>query len=322
MRWIPTTRRTAGTSDESSKATNSLGGTRNDSEELIPLQQRIARGFRRIGEIAREEPGRFIEGVASVVIVVLATMLVLSTLNPSELFANTTPTGGDMGAHVWGPRYLLDNLIPHGRVSGWTPDWYNGFPAYQFYMVLPSLAIVALHVGLPFYLAIPALIGLGALVWYVWSKPKLFSYRLALTVMAIVLAVLTIPVSYNQSFKIITAIGLLCVPAACWAFAKLSDFPNPTPTIAAAAGLLFIYNREPLHNNTGNIIGGNFHSTMAGEFAFSISLTLAILYLGVAAKGLKTGGYRALAAVLFALACLCHLIPAFFVIACLPPQTS
>ncbi|MEO6628802.1 MAG: hypothetical protein ABIP03_09565, partial [Aquihabitans sp.] len=64
------------------------------------------------------------------------------------------------------------------------------------------------------------------------------------------------------------------------------------------------------------IIGGNFQSTMAGEFAFSISLTISVLYLGVAVRGLRTGKYRALAALLFALAGLCHLIPAFFVLAC------
>src|SRR3546814_17122668 len=53
-----------------------------------------------------------------------------------------------MGAHVWGPAFLRDNLLPELRLSGWTPDWYAGFPAYQFYMVLPSLLIVALDVGI------------------------------------------------------------------------------------------------------------------------------------------------------------------------------
>src|SRR3546814_4791912 len=53
-----------------------------------------------------------------------------------------------MGAHVWGPAFLRDNLLPELRLSGWTPDWYAGFPAYQFYMVIPSLLIVALDVGI------------------------------------------------------------------------------------------------------------------------------------------------------------------------------
>ena len=67
---------------------------------------------------------------------------------PRLLITDTTPAGGDMGAHVWGPAFLRDHLLPHGRLAGWTPDWYAGFPAYQFYMVVPALAIVALDAGL------------------------------------------------------------------------------------------------------------------------------------------------------------------------------
>ncbi len=36
-----------------------------------------------------------------------------------------------MGAHVWGPAFLRDHLLPQGRLTGWTPDWYDGFPAYS-----------------------------------------------------------------------------------------------------------------------------------------------------------------------------------------------
>jgi hypothetical protein len=63
------------------------------------------------------------------------------------------------------------------------------------------------------------------------------------------------------------------------------------------------------------IYGGNIASTMAGEFAFAISLSLSLVYLGVVARGLQTGKHRALAAVLLALVGLCHLIPAFFALA-------
>ena len=80
--------------------------------------------------------------------------------------------------------------------------------------------------------------------------------------------------------------------------AKAADLRVPDPAARSPPpACVFIFNREPLFNNTGNIIGGNFQSTMAGEFAFSISLTLAVLYLAVAVRGLRTGRYRALAAV-------------------------
>lgn len=283
---------------------------------LTPASEVVAVRWRLLVQRLAEDPGRVAEALVSLASVVLATALIFRTLHPELMFADTTPTGGDMGAHVWGPRYLLDHLLPHGRLSGWTPDWYNGFPAYQFYMVIPSLLIVAFTVGLPWYGAMAvALAGTAVTAWSL-VRPRLRPYRLLIGLTALAATVLAISLPYNVAFKMVTGLGLVGLPLACWSFAKLSDLPFPAPPLAAGAALLFVYNREPLYNDTGNIIGGNFHSTMAGEFAFSISLTLSVLYLGVAARGLRTGRYRALAAALFALAGLCHLIPAFFVLAC------
>ena len=44
-----------------------------------------------------------------------------------QLLTATTPTGGDMGAHVLLPRLLADSLLPSGRIMGWTNGWYAGF---------------------------------------------------------------------------------------------------------------------------------------------------------------------------------------------------
>jgi hypothetical protein len=280
------------------------------------LRARMGGWARRTNRRFADDPGSMFEAFVSFVAVGLATALVIQVLHPSQWLSNTTATGGDMGSHVWGPRYLVDHLLPHWRLSGWTPDWYDGFPAYQFYMVIPSLIVVIVYVGLPFYLWIPALFGCVALACLGWAKERLYPYRHVVLGIAVFLAVLVVPLSYNRSFKLVTALGLIGLPVACWAFAKLADLPFPVPPLAAVAALIFIFNRQPVNNNTGNIIGGNFQSTMAGEFAFSISLTLAVLYLGVAVRGLRTGRHRALAAVLFAAAGLCHLIPAFFVLGC------
>jgi len=286
-------------------------------EDAFPsLPRRLSGWWRGHLDELGNDPGRALEAAISLVAVVLATLVVLVAARPSQLLSGTTPTGGDMGSHVWGPRYLADHLLPHWRLSGWTPDWYDGFPAYQFYMVVPSLLVVVIFVGLPWYLAVPAALAAVALGLSGWLHRRLYPYRFLLAGLGAFLVVLAVRVPYNQSFKVVTVLGLLGLPAACWFFAKLSELPFPIPPLAAAAGLIFLFNREPIYNNTGNIIGGNFQSTMAGEFAFSISLTLAVLYLGVAVRGLRTGRHRALAAVLFAAAGLCHLIPAFFVLAC------
>lgn len=285
-------------------------------EPLPPLRRRIRGRYDRFLAAIAADPGRAAEIAVTAAVLVLGSALVFATLHPSYLWRNTTPTGGDTQAHVWGPRYLLDHLLPQFRLSGWTPDWYDGFPAYRFYMVVPSLMIVALNVGLQWYVAVPVVVALFLLPLAGWTRRRLYRYRWVLFATAVIGTIIVVPVAYNRSFKIVTALGLLTLPAACWAFAKLADLPFPIPPLAVGSGLLFVYNREPLFNNTGNIIGGNFQSTMAGEFAFSISLTFAVLYLGVAIRGLRTGKYRATAAVLFALAGLCHLIPAFFVLGC------
>ena len=51
--------------------------------------------------------------------VFISCFFVLWVLNPDgALFTLSTPTGGDLGAHVWGPAFLRDELLPNLRLSG------------------------------------------------------------------------------------------------------------------------------------------------------------------------------------------------------------
>ena len=177
------------------------------------------------------------------------------------IFDNNTPTGGDFGAHVWGPAYLRDHLLPDLRLNGWTMDWYGGMPAYRFYMVLPALAVVLVDVLLP----------------------------------------------YGVALKLVGVLGLLTLPAACWGFGRLAKFAFPIPELFAFAGLAFLL------DESFTIYGGNLKSTMAGEFSFSIALTLAVLALGALAAGLQTGRYRVWTAVLIAAAAVSHGIVLIFI---------
>ncbi len=203
-----------------------------------------------------------VQSVTSFALVALAVVFTISQLEPGLLVTATTPAGGDMGAHVWGPAYLRDTLLPQGKLAGWAPDWYAGFPAYQFYMVVPSLLVVALDVVLP----------------------------------------------YEVAFKLVTVLGIATLPVAAWALGRLSGLAFPGPPLLAVAAVGFLFDRS------FSIYGGNIASTLAGEFAFSISLSLAVIYVGVVLRGLETGRHRALAAVLLALCALCHVIPAIFAV--------
>ena len=79
------------------------------------------------------------------------------------LFKDTTPNGGDTGAHVWWPAYLRDHVFNRGRISGWTPDWYAGFPIGRYYMPVPGILIVLLDAlpGMPYNVAFKLVSALG-----------------------------------------------------------------------------------------------------------------------------------------------------------------
>ena len=101
----------------------------------------------------------------SAVAVAVVSLLIFAAMAPHLLLVANTPTGGDMGAHVLGPAYLRDVLLPSGRVMGWSNHWFAGFPIFYFYFPLPSLVIVGLDLLLPYGVAfkIVTVMGLAAL---------------------------------------------------------------------------------------------------------------------------------------------------------------
>ena len=114
-------------------------------------------------------------------VVVASCVAVVAWLDPGGVVSTSTPTGGDMGAHVWGPAYLRGELLPAWSLRGWTPEWYAGMPAMQFYMVLPYLMIVAADLVLPFgvafkLVAISGVVSMPAAAWLMgrlagWARP-------------------------------------------------------------------------------------------------------------------------------------------------------
>jgi uncharacterized membrane protein len=108
---------------------------------------------------AREWLDRLDLWVGLIVVAACATFVFVQ-LEPGLLFRNTTPSGGDTAAHVWWPAYLRDHLLPW-RLAGWTPDFYAGFPAGQYYFPLPALLIVILGLVLPYNVAFKLVTALG-----------------------------------------------------------------------------------------------------------------------------------------------------------------
>ena len=298
-------------------------------------------------------------------VVAVTVAFVVVNLRPWLWFDDTTPTGGDLGAHVWAPAYLRDVLIPELRLTGWTHDWYAGFPAFTFYMVIPSLLVVIvdagvdLSVGVFAYLAvvlavcgltlrivartrwaaaqrwavalgIAGIVGAGKLfvgdvevnraiaalllpaacggwAWHLLqARPRL---RTPAAVAAVLLAVLVVPMPYGVSIKVVAIAGVVALPVAVWAMVRNAGVGLEGQALASAATLLFLFDRS------FNIYGGNLMSTMAGEFAYSLGLAVAVLFIGTAARGMDSGRHSVVAGTLLALTGLLHLFSAFLALA-------
>ena len=352
-------------------------------DESSPLARRSEFGRSLISRRLIAKRSLDIQAVFTAVIVGGVTLFVVWNVSPWLWFNDTTPTGGDLGAHVWSPAYLRDELLPNLRLTGWSPDWYAGFPAFTFYMVIPSLLIVMVNVGLgisidllsavgvavavfvvagrfrveqtsrlivalgfgvgsalfgavgdgrvfvtdwlgwsplePFTfndtsvdLAIAALLApaaVGTLVWSTATSAK--QWRAAITAAAVTATVLIVPVPYGVAMKLVVIAGVVLLPLSAYVAGRLSGLAFPGPALLSLMTLPFIFDRS------FNIYGGNLMSTMAGEFAFSLGLLVALLFIGFAVRGLATGRDRAVAAVLLALTGLLHLFAAFFALVAL-----
>ena len=248
------------------------------------------------------------EKIVTSLVVSASALFVFWQLQPDLIFSDTTPTGGDMGAHVWGPAFLRDELLPRFRLTGWTPDWYSGFPAFHFYMVLPALAIVLLDIGLNPAISIPVVLAMFAAAGYSYWQGR-FSHTKRWLIAVALLAPLLIPIPYNIAFKLVAVSGVVLFPVAAWALGHFGGLRYPGPAVLSLASLAFAFDRS------FNIYGGNIASTLAGEFAASISLSFSLVALGLVIRGTRTGQHKGWAAAAIALTGLTHLLPAFFLLA-------
>lgn len=124
---------------------------------------------------------------------------------------------------------------------------------------------------------------------------------------SMLVALLNVFITYNVAFKLITIIGSLIFVPALYVLGKKFDLPRPIPLCMALVGVGYLF------NTSYTIDGGNIASTLAGEYSFSLSLSLGIVVVALAAKRGMTKRDMALGALIFALATLAHILPSFWV---------
>jgi len=245
--------------------------------ELAPSESARGKAFARLGRAALD-PRWYVEhwvGLVSFLIVGACCGFVFWKLHPELLFLDTTPSGGDMGAHVWFPAFLRDHLLPW-RLSGWSMDFYMGFAAGQFYFPLPALMIVALDVLLPYNVAFKLVAVAGAVFMPAGAYAALRGLRA--------------PRPGPEMAAVATVFFLFFRGVAI------------TPDDPLSATVLFHH----------QVMGGTIVSTLAGEFSFTIAFTLALCFIGALASALDRRMNPAVPAALLAATVLSHAVVGVF----------
>ena len=141
--------------------------------------------------------------------------------------------------------------------------------------------------------------------WYAGFPIYYFYFPLP----SLVIVLLDLVMPYGVAFKIVTVLGLIGLPAATFFLSRSLRLGSTVSAVTAAAAATFVF------MESFNIYGANIASTLAGEFSFSWSFTLSLVYLGFLVRAVRDDRkYLTWAAVALAATALSHVLTTIVVV--------
>lgn len=208
---------------------------------------------------------------------------------------------------------------PHDATPRWVPVLGVALTSLIILLVMnprlllaantPSGGDMGAHVLAPAFLR-ESLLPQGRLLG--WSNSwfagfPIFYFYFPLPSVVIVLLDLLLP--YGVAFKLVTVVGLLALPPAAYFLARSLRMDRATATTAAAAAGAFVF------MESYSIYGANIASTLAGEFSFSWSFALSLVYLGLLIRTVRDDRrWAPWAALALALTALSHVLTVVVVV--------
>lgn len=179
------------------------------------------------------------------------------------------------------------------------------FPSRIFSNTTPAFADLTAHFSTAWYLQ-RRLLPRGRIAG--WSM-RTFTGAPVLTFYfplgSLLIAVLGWLLPLNIAFKLVATMGPLTLPLAAYAFGRLNERDRITSACLAVAVLPMLL--EPLLYVSG---GSIVSAASSGEYAYGLALSVGLVAVGLAGKGLRTGRHRAAVAALLAAALVSHILPA------------
>ncbi|MFV2000088.1 MAG: hypothetical protein ACC654_06970 [Acidimicrobiia bacterium] len=180
---------------------------------------------------------------------------------------------------------------------------------YLFLANTPTGGDMGAHVLLPKVL-LENLLPSGSLLgwsmdWYAGFPVMYFYFPLP----ALSTVVLDLALPYGVAFKLVTIVGLIALPTATYFLVRFIGFPRFVASIAAVGGSLFVF------MESYSIFGANIKSTLAGEFSFSWSFALSVLYVGMVVRDYRRGrAFNPWTGIVLGLTALSHIITTIVVV--------
>ncbi len=99
--------------------------------------------------------------IVNAVIFLMIFLFLLDYYKPSLMLSETITSGGDTASDYYPAKYMIEELLPKGKVAGWSPGWYGGFPMLQFYFPLSFIFMAILSIVMPLQIAFKLVSALG-----------------------------------------------------------------------------------------------------------------------------------------------------------------
>jgi hypothetical protein len=115
-----------------------------------------------------------------------------------------------------------------------------------------------------------------------------------------IIALLHVFMPLQIAFKLVTVMGTFLLPLCAYGCLRLLRQSSPIPLIGAIFTLPFLF------MEANSVWGGNIPSTLSGEFAYSLGISLLVLYIGSFYRGITENRYICINALLLAAIGLCH----------------
>jgi 6-pyruvoyl-tetrahydropterin synthase related domain len=98
----------------------------------------------------------------------------------------------------------------------------------------------------------------------------------------VLMAAMSLVIPLMVGFKLASVLGTFLLPPCSYLSLRLMRVPFPGPALGALATLCFLF------MEANSMWGANIPSTLAGEFAFSLGVALAILFIGSLRRAIDT----------------------------------